>query len=46
LVAEGLGCPSRRIETHDELTRALDEAIPTLHERREPLLLDVRVSAA
>ncbi|HEY7019284.1 MAG TPA: thiamine pyrophosphate-binding protein [Gaiellaceae bacterium] len=44
LVAEGLGCPSRRIETHDELTSALDEAIPTLHERREPLLLDVRIA--
>jgi benzoylformate decarboxylase len=44
LVAEGLGCPSRRIETHDELTSALDEAIPTLHKRSEPLLLDVRIA--
>jgi benzoylformate decarboxylase len=43
-IAEGLDCPSRRIESDDELTTALDEAIPTLHERTEPLLLDVRVA--
>jgi benzoylformate decarboxylase len=40
-VARGFGCPARRIAAHDELTGALDEAIPTLSSRDEPLLLDV-----
>ncbi len=42
-VARGFGCPSRRIETHDELDATLDEIVPTLEERDEPLLLDVVV---
>lgn len=43
-VARGFGCPARRIETHDELEAVLDEVVPSLAERREPLLLDVVVA--
>jgi benzoylformate decarboxylase len=43
-LAQGLGCPARRITTHDELLAALDEAIPTLGGRVEPLLLDVVIA--
>jgi hypothetical protein len=32
------------VTTHDELLTALDEAIPTLTERVEPLLLDVVIA--
>ena len=42
-LARSLGCPSRRIETEDELTAALDEIVPGLADRTEPLVLDVRV---
>ena len=42
-LASTFGCEARRIETHDELLAALDEAVPTLRERREPLLLEVVV---
>ncbi len=45
-VAAGFGCPSQRIESHDELARTLDEVIPGLAARTEPLLLDIRVSGA
>jgi benzoylformate decarboxylase len=40
-LAAGFGCASRRVETHDELGAALDDA---LAERDEPLLLDVVVA--
>lgn len=40
-VARGFGCPARRIGTYDELTTTLDEIVPTLADRTEPLLLDV-----
>jgi benzoylformate decarboxylase len=43
-VARGFGCPAQKITTYDELTTALDEVVPTLAERDEPLLLDVVVS--
>jgi benzoylformate decarboxylase len=43
-VARGFGCPARRIETHDELEAVLDEVVPTLRDRQEPLLLDVVVA--
>jgi benzoylformate decarboxylase len=43
-VAAGMGCPARRIVTHDELVGALDELLPTLRARATPLLLDVRIS--
>ena len=45
-IARSFGCPARRIETRDELTTALDEVVPGLGARREPLLLDVRVDRA
>jgi benzoylformate decarboxylase len=44
VVARGFGCAARRITTHDELTEALDEVVPTLAEREEPLLLDVVIA--
>lgn len=43
-IARSFGCPARRIATHDELEAALDEVVPTLAERDEPLLLDVEVA--
>ena len=43
-VARGFGCPARRIATHEELVAALDDVIPTLASRNEPLLLDVVIA--
>jgi benzoylformate decarboxylase len=43
-VARGFGCPARRITTHDELVGALDDIVPTLESRNEPLLLDVVIA--
>jgi benzoylformate decarboxylase len=43
-IARAFGCEAKRIETHDRLLAALDEAIPTLPERTSPLLLDVAVA--
>jgi benzoylformate decarboxylase len=43
-VARGFGCPARRIETHADLLAALDEVVPTLASREEPLLLDIVVA--
>ncbi len=43
-VAHGFGCPARRIETYEELTSVLDEVVPGLVHRNEPLLLDVVVA--
>jgi benzoylformate decarboxylase len=43
-IARGFGCPARTITTHDELTAALDEVVPTLATREEPLLLDVAIA--
>jgi benzoylformate decarboxylase len=42
-VARGFGCPARRIDTHEELVAALDDVVPTLASREEPLLLDVAI---
>src|SRR4051812_34907403 len=42
-LADGLGCAARRIEHHDELLAVLDEVVPGLADRTEPLLLDVAV---
>jgi benzoylformate decarboxylase len=44
-IAAGLGCPARRIEHHGELLAVLDEVVPGLAARNEPLLLDVAVEA-
>jgi benzoylformate decarboxylase len=43
-IARGFGCPARSIATHEELTSALDEVVPTLATREEPLLLDVAIA--
>jgi thiamine pyrophosphate-dependent acetolactate synthase large subunit-like protein len=43
-IAGGLGCAARRVETHDELIRELDELIPSLANRSEPLLLEVVIA--
>jgi benzoylformate decarboxylase len=43
-LARAFGCEGRRITTHDELVRELDEHIPTLAARTEPLLLDVVIA--
>jgi benzoylformate decarboxylase len=44
-IARALGCPAERIETYADLIARFDEAIPTLAERDEPLVLEIVVSA-
>jgi benzoylformate decarboxylase len=43
-VAQGLGCESERVVTHDELESALDRAFDGIRERTKPLLIDVRIA--
>ena len=43
-IAGCLGCPAVRVATHDELVRTLDEVVPGLAQRREPLLVEVAVA--
>jgi benzoylformate decarboxylase len=43
-IASGFGCPTRRITSYAELVEVLDEVVPHLGSRREPLLLDVAVT--
>jgi len=38
------GCAARRIATYDELVETLDEVVPELATREEPLLLDVAIA--
>jgi benzoylformate decarboxylase len=42
-IARGFGCRAERITTHDELLAAMDDVVPTLAGRDEPLVLDVLV---
>jgi benzoylformate decarboxylase len=42
-LARDFGCEARRIESHDELIATLDEVIPPLRDRTDPLLLEVVV---
>jgi thiamine pyrophosphate-dependent acetolactate synthase large subunit-like protein len=42
-LADGLGCPAVRVASHDELLTVLDDVVPTLSDRSEPLLLEVTV---
>jgi len=42
-LARGLGCDARRVDTYDELERALDEVTPDLRGRSDPLLLEIVV---
>jgi benzoylformate decarboxylase len=44
-VAAALGCPARRVSSYRELVDVLDEVVPTLASRSEPLVLDVTVVA-
>jgi len=44
-IAAGLGCPARRVEDHDALLAAVDELVPGLATRTEPLVLEVVVEA-
>ena len=43
-IASALSCPARTVTGYDELTRVLDEVIPTLAAREEPLLLEVHIA--
>jgi benzoylformate decarboxylase len=43
-IAQGLGCPAQRITSYTELLKTLDDALPTLTHRPEPLLLEVVVT--
>lgn len=43
-LARAQGCDARRINEHGELLAALDEVVPALAGRDEPLLLDVAVA--
>ena len=43
-LARALGCPARTISAHGELLDTLDEVLPNLGERKEPLLLEVKVA--
>ena len=43
-IARGLGCPARRTSGYEELVEILDDVVPGLAERREPLLLEVPVA--
>jgi benzoylformate decarboxylase len=44
-LARTFGCDARRIERHDVLLSTLDEVLPSLRARREPLLIEVVVAA-
>ena len=43
-IARCLGCPSIRIETHEHLLGTLDDVLPGLAGRREPLLMEIAVA--
>jgi len=40
-LARAFGCPARTLSTHDELLATLDEVLPELTARSEPLLLEI-----
>jgi benzoylformate decarboxylase len=42
-MARALGCPATRVDSHDELTAAFDDAVPGLARRDEPLLVEAAV---
>jgi thiamine pyrophosphate-dependent acetolactate synthase large subunit-like protein len=43
-LARGFGCPAKRVESYAALTAALDDIVPTLGDRSEPLVLEVAVA--
>jgi benzoylformate decarboxylase len=42
-IARSMGCASRRIDGYSELVETFDELIPTLAQRREPMLVEISV---
>ncbi|RDI60365.1 thiamine pyrophosphate-binding protein [Nocardia pseudobrasiliensis] len=44
-IAHGFGCPVERITDHPSLIAVFDAVLPTLPDRREPLLLEIAVTA-
>jgi benzoylformate decarboxylase len=42
-LARAFGCPARRVSTYEETVAALDEIVPGLAGRDEPLVLEVAV---
>jgi thiamine pyrophosphate-dependent acetolactate synthase large subunit-like protein len=42
-IAAGFGCPTRRVASLDDLVTVLDDVLPGLGRRREPLLLEAAV---
>jgi benzoylformate decarboxylase len=42
-LATGFGCPARRVDTYAAMVDALDELIPTLTSRIEPMVLEIAV---
>ena len=43
-LAAGFGCPSRRVADYESLEAVLDEVVPTLGERDEPLMIEAVVA--
>jgi benzoylformate decarboxylase len=43
-IARAQGCDARSIAAYDDLTETLDEVVPELATREEPLLLDVAIA--
>jgi benzoylformate decarboxylase len=42
-LARGFGCPARRVDTYPSMVEALDELVPTLPDRIEPVVVEVAV---
>ena len=45
-IAEAFGCAATRVRTHEQLLSTFDEVLPTLRDRRQPLLVEVAVAPA
>jgi benzoylformate decarboxylase len=43
-LARGLGCDATSVSTYDELIRVLDEHLPTIASRTEPLLVEAKIA--
>ena len=43
-IARAQGCPAVRVETNDALLAALDDVVPTLASRSEPMLIEAVVA--
>ncbi|WP_067169605.1 thiamine pyrophosphate-dependent enzyme [Microtetraspora niveoalba] len=42
-MARSFGCPATRVDSYDDLVAALDEIVPDLGSRTEPMLLEITV---